>query len=314
MSARANITISGRQLLVDGAPFHIKGVCWNPVGKGGTHPESVDFRGFVDSDSELMKEAGINVVRTYDPIYDTSVLDTFLSKGIRVAMNVYPWGGAAPSQAKQAVEQLKDHPAILMWEVGNEWNYNGLYVQMPFEEARDRVAEVVNLVKQADTSRPVVSVYGEIPSAETINMLHEVDMWAINVYRGIDFRNLFDQFAAVSDKPMYLGEYGADAWNALIDANDNASQAEATRVLTQQIIDNAAVTGGVCSGGAIFEFADEWWKDGSGSPAVHDVGGVAPGGGPHPDLTFNEEWWGILDVDRNPREAYRVYKSMPIPR
>jgi hypothetical protein len=37
---------------------------------------------------------------------------------------------------------------------------------------------------------------------------------------------------------------------------------------------------GVCSGGAIFEFAHEWWKDGNGRAHEQGVGGLAPRGGP----------------------------------
>ncbi|WP_437623590.1 hypothetical protein [Sorangium sp. So ce1151] len=128
----------------------------------------------------------------------------------------------------------------------------------------------------------------------------------MNVYRGLGFGELFEDWAARSGKPFYVSEYGADAWNANIGAVDTESQAEAVWALTQLIWDNgsAHTADGTCAGGTVFEWADEWWKDAEGSASAHDVGGIAPGGGPHPDQTFNEEWWGIVDIDRTPRPAY----------
>jgi hypothetical protein len=58
-----------------------------------------------------------------------------------------------------------------------------------------------------------------------------------------------------------------------------------------------AANAGVCAGGCVFEFADEWWKSSGGSPAVHDTGGFPLGS--VPDGFLNEEWWGLHAVSDN---------------
>lgn len=308
------VAIDGRGVLVDGEPFHIRGVCWNPVPKGATHPDGIDFSGMVAGDAALMKAAGINVVRTYEAITDPDVLDALGEQGIMVLNSIYVWGGDEASVVSARVAPVADHPAVLAWVVGNEWNYNGLYVDLSHEESLARLNEAAALLKQNAGSRPVATVYGEIPSAETIAAMPGIDIWGINSYRGISFGDLFSVWAERSDKPMFIAEYGADAYNANEDRYDPESQAEAVGALTQEIADHgiAFVETGVTLGGSIFEFADEWWKDSEGSPDAQDVGGIAPGGGPYPDMTFNEEWWGLVDVDRVPRPAYEALKAVLI--
>lgn len=308
------VKVVNRQLLVDGKPLHLKGVCWNPVPKGGIHPKDLDFRGFVESDSELMARAGINAVRTYDAIVDREVLDVLWKRKIYVLNTVYIYGKDPLDLINKRVNSVKDHPAILMWVVGNEWNYNGLYIGLPYEQALQRVKDAVRLIKQLDATHPVSTVHGELPNGNTLRDLAEVDVWGINKYSGISFGDLFDAWRGLSQGPMYLGEYGADAYNTKASHLDEQAQALATKVLTGQIVDASSVKpGGVCVGGIIFEFADEWWKDSSGNPAVHDVGGVSPGGGPYPDMTFNEEWWGLVKYDGTPREAFKAYAAIAIP-
>ncbi|CAE8588553.1 unnamed protein product [Polarella glacialis] len=315
VSPRSRIEVRGRQLLVDGKPLHLKGVAWNPIPKGGRHPANLDFAGNVERDAEMMQQAGINAVRTYEPITERAVLDALWVRGIWVVNSVYSWGKAPPDSVIKIVDAVKDHPAILMWTIGNEWNYNGLYVGMNRAQCLARIGEIARLVRQADSAHPIASIYGGLGQLDdAIARLPEIDVWAINSYRGLSFGNLFNTYASLSGKPMFFGEYGADAWNANIGREDEQSQADATTALTQEIMAASAVReAGVCLGGFVFEFCDEWWKDGGGSPSVHDTGGIAPGGGPHPDKTFNEEWWGLVNLDRSPRLAFQAYKAISLP-
>ncbi len=309
--ADGSVTIDGRKLMAGGVAFQIRGVCWNPVPKGATHPNGLDFTGSAKTDIPLMQAAGINTVRTYEPILDTTVLDALHAAGIKVIMSVYAWGGAEPSTALAAVNSVKNHPAILMWLVGNEWNYNGLYVGLSQQKSLDTVKRAAELIKEADSTHLVATVYGELPSAETITQLAVIDVWGINAYRGISFGDLFSVWETRSNLPMFLAEYGADAYDARAAGQENPqAQAKATAALATELEEAAARNGGIVSGGTIFEWSDEWWKDAAGTPEVQDVGGVAPGGGPYPDQTFNEEWWGIVTVERKLRPAYEELKDI----
>lgn len=308
--APAGIVVDGRRLLKDGQPLLLSGLCWNPVGVGVRHPEGLGFAGFADLDIPLFVELGVNVVRTYEPLLDRGVLDRLAAAGIYVINSVYPFGGSEVGVVTERVRAVKDHPAVLMWSVGNEWNYNGLYIGLSHEESLARLNEAARLIKAEDPLHPVSTIYGELPSTATLEAMPDIDVWGINSYRGLSFGDLFDSWAASSGKPMFIAEYGADAYNAGIPAYDPESQALAVAALSREILEQASALGsdGVALGGTLFEWADEWWKDETGSLDAQDVGGIAPGAGPYPDQVFNEEWWGIVDVQRTPRPAYEALR------
>lgn len=306
--------VNGRELIVNNKAVALKGVNWNPVRKGSRKGwNDVDFRGFVEVDSELMAAAGINAVRTYEPILDVEVLDVLWQKNIQVLNTAYIAEKADHNSILALVNKLKDHPAILMWVIGNEWNYNGLYADLSKEEATARVDEVSRMIKKVDGNHPVATVYGQLPGPETLAALPAVDVWGVTAYDGLSFGKLFDDWAMLTHKPMFLAEFGADAYNTLTESLDEADQAMATVSLTNEIVLHSTQRGGVCSGGFLFELADEWWKDIHGNPDSHDVGGAAPGAGPFPDNVFNEEYWGVVSIEGTTREAYRAYAALDVP-
>ena len=63
----------------------------------------------------------------------------------------------------------------------------------------------------------------------------------------------------------------------------------------------------------MFSFTDGWWK--AGDNTTQDAGGIAPNstGVPY-DGTPNEEYWGIVDIERNKKKTFDVirkkYKSI----
>jgi len=323
VAAPTSVAIEGRRLLVDGVPVHLKGVNWNPVPLGNVHPHGLDYSGSVAVDSALMQQAGINALRSYECICDVEVLDALWNRSIFVLNTVFANANEPLSLVEEKVNAVKHHPAVLMWVVGNEWNYNSCYAShLNHAECLAYIRDAARLVKQHDRAHPVASVYGSLPSSETLRELSVIDVWGANFYYGLGFHDeelggsgdLFEEWARRSGKPLFIGEYGADAWDTRNNRTDYAAQAEALSSLTGAIVNQSSVLeGGVCLGGMVFEFADEWWKDWTGNATTHDDTGFDWGHGPHPDFRFNEEWWGLLDIHRSPRPAYYAYANITAP-
>jgi hypothetical protein len=61
-------------------------------------------------------------------------------------------------------------------------------------------------------------------------------------------------------------------------------------------------------GMTLFSFTDGWWK--AGNPEIQDVGGWAPNSSGVPyDGSPNEEYWGIVNIDRTKKKAFDTVKA-----
>ena len=333
-SLTGNVKIAGRQLIVDGKPFIMKGVCYSPVRKGGTHPSGLitlnptaDDLIAIEKDFQMMHEAGINTIRTYEPLLDPRILDLLTKYQLHTIVPVLNYYLAPFEKVSSVVTHLKNHPSTLIWEVGNEWNANFFYSKdvdpknpegLGFHDSLSLVKNSARYIKLLDTTHPVSAnvsrkAFQDEALWATLQHLKSIDLFGLNIYHGLDFDHRLEQWANHMTKPLYLGEFGADAFNTTINAEDDASQEVATRSLVTEMLNNLSALNPnhVLVGGCIFEWNDEWWKDAKTAPDVHSTHGLTEGGeGPYPDSVFNEEWWGIVDIDRNPRPAYTTLKEL----
>ena len=158
----------------------------------------------VETDAVLMAAAGINAVRTYGEITDREVLDILWDNGIYVMMTVYYGYSETAASTAAKVCALKDHPAIIGWVVGNEWNYTNLAQDISFDDAVTKVGVIIDAIKENDDTRPASTIYGGLPPAWVFNALSNVDLWGTNHYPGVSFYDFFSQWAAIHDGPSTL--------------------------------------------------------------------------------------------------------------
>lgn len=347
---KGNIQIVGRQLQINGQPFIMKGICYSPVRKGGIYPDDLitnnptdDDLAVIEKDFQMMHEAGINTVRTYEPLLDPRILDLLTKYELRTIVPAFNNHEETLAHVTSIISTLKNHPSTLIWEIGNEWNYNFFYSRTASNPQGIGLPQSVNLLENAahcvrllDDTHPISTVIGDLPpptdaiwpqlNLKGIDLFKEIDLYGINVYSGITFGDRFTRWISTSAKPLYLAEFGTDAYNVNIGpidpttgkpigGEDDNAQDVVIESLVNEILNNLSAlnSNNVLIGGNLFEWNDEWWKPNVPPPGISDPpDSHAPGGtsGPSLDHVLNERWFGILDIDRNPRPAYYTLQKL----
>lgn len=190
------------QLLVDQKPFFVRG-----AGGGG-------------SKAELAKIGG-NSFRTWGIGDDTAKeLDEAQRLGLKVALG--HWLGhtehgfnyddqKAVSQqfddVKKGIEQYKNHPALLVWSLGNEMEVNN-----PSPNTWKAIQALAKLAHELDPHHPTMTVVAELGSDnQNVRLIHEqcpdIDIIGINSYGGGP--SLAERYRkAGGKKPFLITEYG----------------------------------------------------------------------------------------------------------
>ncbi len=303
------VKIDNNTMVVNGESFYMKGICYHPV-KIGKTKRSFDN---LDDDIILMKEAGINTIRVYEPIDDINVLDKLANAGIKVVISFgYNQKGKfdiVSGTFINYVRKYKNHEAILMWELGNEYNYNPQWFGGDINNWYKAMELVSQIIQIEDPDRLVSSAHGDLPSKDALNIASSIQVWGMNVYRWDKPASIFSEWQAISDKPMYFAELGADSYmtkatNKYTKGINEQAQADANEIILNEVLSNYDKN----IGSFVFQFTDGLWK--AGNPSKQDTGGSAPNSDGTPyDGTANEEYWGIVDINRNKKITFDVIKN-----
>lgn len=191
----------GWQLTRGGEPYFIRGA-------GGT------------ASLQQLAAAGANSVRTWGADDIDALLDEAHALGLSATVGI--WLGHARhgfdygdseqvdaqlERARRTVLRYRDHPALLLWGIGNEME--------GFADGDDpriwaAVNEVAAMVKELDPLHPTMTVTAEIGGARVMSvrdLCPEVDIHGINAYGGAP--SLLERYrAAGGTKPYVLTEFG----------------------------------------------------------------------------------------------------------
>jgi len=209
-NVRLTIGAEGNSLLLfNGKPYHIKGV-------GGT-----------DHLTELAANGG-NSIRTWGleslekKIDGVPLLDRCQQLGITVAAGI--WIGHKRhgfnysdnaqlenqrGQVRDAVRKYKDHPALLLWGLGNE-------MEGPTSDGRDadiwkELNVLAAIIKEEDQNHPVMTVIAGSAESKVKGILEHypnIDILGVNAYAGASGAPKAVKQAGWK-KPLVLTEFGS---------------------------------------------------------------------------------------------------------
>ncbi len=302
------VQVVGKALFVNGEPFKVRGVGYQPVPIGEPISSGIleyiyTDPGILARDMSLLRAMNVNTIRLWSQAPDTTLLDACYNGGvdpIYVVMGFWVPLHAGIDYADPAtiasikndfracVSAFKDHPAMLAWGIGNENNlaYEGDLADW-YALANELAEEA--WIEEGATYHPAVVINGGLRDFGNVDLgsddesLSFVDIWGHNAYPGWDFHCYFDYFDRISSKALLLTEFGIDAW-------DNAAGAEYESVQADYVVQQWRQLVASSIGGTLMAYSDEWWK--AGDPSAHDLGGY--GTAAHPDGYSNEEWWGVM--------------------
>jgi hypothetical protein len=301
------------ELLVDGAPFFIKGVAYN-LGEDWRDGNIPLTRSRLEEDFTRIRQLGANTVRKYSSdVYDYNMLNVAGEKDLKVLFGF--WFESKIDYTKdeskmkdyedevlEAVNKYKNHPAVLGWSLGNEvWgllkhHYDQPYLTLVRNDYARFIERLATKIHASDSLHPVFAVGenskhlpGEFYSFH--KLVPSVDVLGVNSYYEDQISILPNiQYMTDTTRPYLISEYGPQGyWDSYFSKFD-----EDNRIMEDPGTVKASL------------YARRWNQYIEGKKGM-DVGGIAYTWQDRMEGTFT--WFGLTDYKGRLKPAYYALKD-----
>lgn len=301
------------ELTVDGKPFYIKGVAYNP-GHDWRDGSKILSRRELDKNFAALKAMGANTIRRYSGGWeDYNLFNAADRAGLKVIYGLwlphdtdYARDIAQLEEYEEGfvklIDDLNDEPSLIAWVIGNEvWGGLKHSFEQPYlTEVRwayiQFVERLARRIRMVDPNRPIMVACEhteELPGAlcDYARLAPTVDLLGINSFYGEHLTYLQETVEEFGNKkPYVVTEFGPDGyWHS-----DYSSHSSSGLLLEHSARDKAAM------------FANRW-KNHIEANRGHNLGGVA--------YCWSERyegsstWFGIVKRDGTPKPAYSSLKQ-----
>ena len=189
----------------------------------------------ISKDFKIIKKTGLTSIRIFVPYEDfgkanvkpdklnklKQVLDVAEAEKLKVVVTLFDFYGDYSvlnwtlnhHHAKTIVSNLKDHPALLAWDIKNEPNLD--FKSRGESLVTSWLDNMIDLVKTTDTTHPVTIGWSNIESASILK--NKLDLITFHYYENLDdLENLHKKLRLeIPNKPIVITEFGLSSYKGI---------------------------------------------------------------------------------------------------
>lgn len=227
------------------AVSHIKGINYYPQASPWDMYGDKFNKETISKDFKIIKKTGLSSIRIFVPYENfgkanikpdklnklKQILDLAHAENLKVMVTLFDFYGdysvlnwtLNQHHAKTIVSNLKNHPALLAWDVKNEPNLD--FKSRGKTLVTAWLDNMIDLIKATDASHPVTIGWSNSESATILN--HKLDFVSFHYYEDLnDLENIYKKLKSdMPNKTIVITEFGLSSykgfWNPFGDNEAN---------------------------------------------------------------------------------------------